>query len=170
MHYLSRRPIYTQSFLSIVVSDYRIIPGKPKYEIDLLTGTVRDKTTLAIIPAYLFKAAIRLYSCCKFGLVHRLVMSAAIGRTLATCEQVRHRDGDTFNNAVTNLSIGSPLENARDKIASNTNGRTLHNAAVREIRRLAANGDTRKAIARRYGVTASHVGAIINRTRWNNLS
>jgi HNH endonuclease len=168
MHYLSRRPIYTQSFLSVVVSDWRTIPAKPNHEIDLLTGTVREKTTHAIIPTYLFKAAIRLYSCCKFGLVHRLVMSAAEGRILTTHEQVRHRDGDTFNNAVTNLSIGSPLDNARDKIASNTNGRKLHNAAVREIRLLAATM-SRQAIGRRYGVTASHVGAIINRTRWNGL-
>lgn len=45
--------------------------------------------------------------------LHRLIMSAALGRQLLTEEHVHHIDGDTLNNSLENLEILSAAEHAR---------------------------------------------------------
>ena len=102
--------------------------------------------------------------------VHRLVMAAHLGRPLALHEHVRHLDGDPgHNNALVNLALGTARDNARDKIAHNTNGRTLRNNDVREIRHLVPRLGAR-AVARRYGVTPGHVRMIASGRRWAGLA
>lgn len=139
--------------------------GHADYLISIQDGSIRhiDGTP---IPTYIHRAAARLYKRCKFGYVHRVVMESVLQRPLATHEQVQHLDGNSLNNAASNLHVGTAKSNALDKIASNTNGHRLRNQDVREIRILRMSV---KRIAALYRISAWHVSAIRSGRRWANL-
>jgi hypothetical protein len=140
--------------------------GHPDYLISIRSGAIRHPNG-SPVPQWLHRAGPRrFYLRCRFGLVHRVLMSARLQRQLETPEQVQHQDGNTFNNSLENLRVGNALSNARDKIASNTNGRKLHNQDVREIRVLNLPPER---IAVMYGISAGHVEAILDGRRWFNL-
>lgn len=143
------------------------IPGRP-YEANLTTGEIRNAETGYVLTQTLHHCGSRCYMYCSIGEVHRRLMEAAIGRRLTRHEYVRHRDGVSINNTLSNLEIGSPQDNCRDKVRHNRNGRKLYNADIAEIRRL-ANTRPAKWIARKYGVTVRHIHAILAGTRWANL-
>lgn len=143
------------------------IPSHPIYEI-CAAGFVRNTKTGRVLANHLHRSASRYYVACRLGFVHRLLMEAQTGRTLGRHEQVRHLDGDTFNNAPVNLSIGTARDNAFDRITHNTNGRKLRNGHVREIRALSARLDKRK-LANRFGVSAATISDILTGRTWGNL-
>lgn len=73
--------------------------------------------------------------------VHFLIASAFVGKRPRRTSQVRHKDGDRFNNAPTNLRWGTKKANEKDKIAHGTaprgerNGRRkLDDEKIRAIR------------------------------------
>src|SRR3954464_2500914 len=55
--------------------------------------------------------------------VHNLIACAFVGRRPRKTSQVRHKDGDRFNNAPTNLSWGTKKANEADKVAHGTAAR-----------------------------------------------
>lgn len=143
------------------------IPTHASHEISLC-GHVRNRRTGYLLKTWVHQASSRYYVGCALGLIHRLLMSAILGIPLASRELVRHVNGNTFDNSPHNLILGTALENARDRIDTNTNGKTLRNQDVREIRQL-ADRQTRQELARRYRVSAAHIGAILSGRRWKNL-
>jgi len=111
---------------------------------------------------------------CRY--VHRLVMEAFVG-PCPEGQEVLHDDNDTANNRRTNLRYGTRVENTADKFRHGTFvlGTQHFNAkltddAVREIRRLYAEGDhTQAGLAKRYGVTQSIIGRVVLRKGWKHV-
>jgi len=159
MTYLRPIPVRSKFFLPI--------PGHPHYEISL-TGQVRNRRTGRILKNRVHCASCRWYRACSLGLIHRLLMSAILGHCLTRHEWVRHKNGNTFDNSPCNLQLGTPKQNAVDRIASNTNGRALKNQDVRDIRALADTLPLAR-LAARYRVSMQHIKAIIARRAWANL-
>lgn len=122
--------------------------------------------------------------------VHRLVALAWHGEPLPG-QLVRHRDGNGVNNTPTNLCWGTHRENYEDSVVHGTaaigerNGlrrdRTLAargegqgnakltEAQVREIRALAAAGESSAAIAAAFPVAERAVRRIIARKQWAHV-
>lgn len=144
------------------------IPSRPKYEISL-SGVIRHIVTGRILTTRACRSNVRYYVCARIGRVHRLLVEAVTGRVLLPHELVLHRNGNTFDNRLENLRIGSARDNARDRIISNTNGRKLKNQDVAEIRVLSARL-TRQQLADQYGVSRGHLSAILAGRSWANLS
>lgn len=159
---------YLTATFDNVCHDHLAIPMAPGYEVSIITGVVRNATTKHILKEFPAKSSTRYYLCCGVGRIHRLLLSALLGRVFEPWEHVHHINGDTFDNAPINLRLGSPKENSLDKILHNVNGRILRNSHVREIRRM-AGFRTRHQLAAQFGISAGHVGSIIRRTRWANL-
>jgi len=106
---------------------------------------------------------------CKTFLVHALVAAAFIG-TRPDGNEIRHLDGDSLNNSVSNLVYGTVAENAADRIRHGTSLRgelnpraKLSEKMVREIRHAVGSQAT---IARRYGVAQTLISQIKRRTIW----
>lgn len=107
-------------------------------------------------------------------LLHRLVCKAFNGPLAG--QMVRHLDGDPTNNAPSNLVCGSAKENSadRDRHGNTRRGRLHGNAKltdsdVREIRKRRNNGEPRKEIAARFGITDVNVGFISKRKTWKHV-
>lgn len=77
--------------------------------------------------------------------VHRVVLSLTLGRTLARKEQVDHIDGDTLNNAPSNLRVSDPSKNARNQKVRKNNV-----SGVMGVRKCAKTG--------RWRVIIGHMG------------
>ncbi len=107
--------------------------------------------------------------------VHRLVLEAYVG-PCPEGMQVRHLDGDVYNNNLDNLAYGTAQQNQADRKKHGTAvGNGSANAAsklteteVLEIRKLRCNENTR-SLADRYGVTPSLISAICTRRRWRHI-
>jgi len=141
--------------------------GRPDHYVSTIDGTIRDSDGNPV-SITLVRAAARTYFRCRFGLVHRAVMEAVLNRPLLKHEQVQHLNGNSLDNSLRNLRVGTAKDNALDKIETNTNGTKLRNQDVREIRMLAGRMAT-KDIAARYRITAGHVRKIVTGSRWANL-
>jgi hypothetical protein len=100
-------------------------------------------------------------------MLHRSVMSVALGRELAPGEFVCHRDDDKRNNRPENLYLGDRKSNAADSLR---NGRhptgdrhpfaKLSDEQVRRVRLALARGEKGSDLAREYGVHRSLIGRI----------
>lgn len=109
--------------------------------------------------------------------VHRLVLSAFVGPA-NTEVQCRHLDGDPANNRLENLSWGTAKENYADRFAHGTEQRgerspsaKLNELQVHEIRAVRSPSEaTLRLFARKYGVSASTIRAVITRQTWGHLS
>ena len=104
--------------------------------------------------------------------LHVLVATHFIGPKPDGLE-VAHADGDTANNAVTNLRWATHADNMRDKIAHGTHRYgelagivKLTGRQVREIRARAASGETHQSISYDYGVCRKTIGNIANGKTW----
>lgn len=102
---------------------------------------------------------------------HRAVMEAFVGPRPKGM-QIRHKDGLRQNNKLSNLSYGTPQQNADDKHRHGTAlcGETsplskINTIAVLEIRRLRGK-NTQQELADRFGITFSNVSAIQLRKSW----
>lgn len=148
------------------------IANMPGYEACPATGQVRNARTGRTLRPVLsrssccFYARVRIHG--RTRLVHRIVMTAQLGRPLQRAEQVRHGAGGPWDNRAANLTIGTAKQNSSDRLRSGTYGVKLRNQQVREIRHLAGRRSTR-TLARQYGVTPSHVRRIITGRSWAGL-
>lgn len=107
--------------------------------------------------------------------VHRLVLTTFVGSCPDGME-CRHLDGNPANNHVSNLAWGTRPENSQDKVLHGTssqgdkNGRSkLNDSDVLEIRRRAANGESRNAIANAFALDVSNVCLIVLRKTWKHI-
>lgn len=144
------------------------IPGHPRHEANLTTGEIRNRRTARLIKQTVTLCGARCYMTCHLGRVHRLLIAALVGRELRRNELVCHVNGNPLDNRLDNLRLDTPKANSLDKIRHNTNGRTLRNADVHEIRALLGTKPC-GWIAERYGITRRHVYFIAAGERWANL-
>lgn len=106
--------------------------------------------------------------------VHDLVAVAFCGPRRRKSRQVRHRDGDRFNNASDNVSWGTKIQNERDKIAAGTAPRgekhgahRLTTFAAAEI--LASPDVPARELAALNNISVSQVQKIRAGTAWAHL-
>lgn len=111
--------------------------------------------------------------------LHRLVIEAFVG-TPKPGEVVRHLDGDTRNNRLSNLAIGTPVENAADRKAHGRQSRAgarLTVERVLEIRghwALVPDNRRRRAQvvkmwAEKYRVSEGAIRDVVARRTWKDL-
>ena len=91
-------------------------------------------------------------------------------------EQTRHLDGNPTHNTLANLTWGTRVENAADRVGHGTapvgsrNGYAkLHENDVPVIRAAYASGDTQTAIARRYGVHRMVIQKLLRGETWAHV-
>lgn len=152
---------------SIEIKNWWKIPNHPNYEISD-SGEVRDIFTKSSLRSYPSNSGSRYYITCAIGRIHRLLGSAVLGRILSRNEFVCHINGNSYDNRAENLIVASPLQNSRDRVEHNTNGRKLRNQDVRDLRIL-SRSKTRSWLAAKYGISISHVCAILTGRSWKNL-
>jgi hypothetical protein len=109
--------------------------------------------------------------------VHRLVLEAFIGPCPAGME-CRHLDGDLANNRLENLCWGTPVENAADitrhgrryrPTGSLNNRARLTEADVCFIRKLWAEGQSFRTLARRFGVKPYTISRAARGESWTHV-
>lgn len=105
--------------------------------------------------------------------VHVLVLTAFHGPKPHRDMECAHNDGSRDNNIPSNLRWDTKTGNLRDKIrhgtvqsGENATGAKLKWRDVVEIRRLAAQGVGPTALAKKFGVAAQTVSAVIERRTW----
>lgn len=99
--------------------------------------------------------------------VHTLVLEAFTGPCPEDME-CRHLDGDRANNVLSNLAWGTKAENEADKQRHGRIRRRLTLEQVRDIRRRAAAGESRRAIAKAFGIAHTTVNHIVHRDIWKH--
>jgi len=170
---------------------FRVIPGYPRYAIDK-NGTILsicsrngkgkdrswDKATRVRLQKD--KAGYHIVSLCRDGQqlttkVHHVVLLTFVGARPDGME-CRHLDGNRVNNHVLNLAWGTPTENSNDRALHGTmpKGEKCFNAKlteddVIEIRKRAANGETKKDINKDFPVDRSTISRIVNRLKWKHV-
>lgn len=108
--------------------------------------------------------------------VHKLVLMAWHGEKPFPEAQCRHLNGNAFDNRPCNLAWGTSKENRADAIRHGTaaclrtgerhTAAKLSNVDVAEIRRRGSDGERKRDLARKFRVSAGHVGDILlGRTR-----
>ena len=105
--------------------------------------------------------------------VHSLVCEAFHGGRPQFDYQVRHLDGDKFNNHAWNLIWGTRAENASDKQGHGTatGGPKLGEAEVIELRQAYAEGGVTYAeLGDEYDIDPSTVRRIVKRVMWKNVA
>lgn len=77
--------------------------------------------------------------------------------------QVRHLNGNSLDNSISNIAIGTCRQNAMDKeqstrvavaIKASSKNRKLSDKVIKEIRSDRLNGDTYKELMVKYGITS----------------
>ena len=115
--------------------------------------------------------------------VHRLVVEAFIGQ-IPDGMQVNHKNGVRNDNRACNLEIATPTENTlhsfrvlkrpvsrHQRAQGERHGNSKLNAdAVREIRRLYAQGIKQTDLAKRFSLNQTTVSGIVRRTSWRHVS
>lgn len=97
--------------------------------------------------------------------IHFLVLLTFVGpRPIG--QQCRHLDGNSTNNAKSNLSWGTALDNHNDQLAHGTSSQKLSSDLVRSIR---ASGLSQSALARLHGVSPSTIQKVISRSTWAHV-
>ena len=104
------------------------IPGFPNYEAST-EGTIRNVLTGRVLKhrpvtsrgkrrntLHLIRADGKRKHCIKA----RMVLSAKLGRELHPHEQARHIDGDSWNDAMSNLIAGCAINNTIDNVVRGT--------------------------------------------------
>lgn len=84
--------------------------------------------------------------------VHQLVLEAFVGSCPPGME-VMHTDNDPGNNALDNLSYGTPSQNQVHRTVSGNRKRSLSDDDVLDIRRRLEQGETLSSVADTYGVS-----------------
>lgn len=118
-------------------------------------------------------------NCRQTVAAHRVVWETFNG-PIPQGMQINHKDGNKLNNRLTNLEICTPSENISHafrvlKVSPNinpnygtNNGRAkLNEDAIREIKRLRAEGLTQKTIAKRFGVSPATISNVLLGKFWS---
>lgn len=107
--------------------------------------------------------------------VHRLVLEAFIG-PCPNGHECSHLNGNPRDNRLVNLAYETRADNHARKLqhGTNCNGEKNHeskltDSEVIEIRNARQNGETLKAIAKRFNVSFSTVGRISRGEDWRHL-
>ena len=115
--------IYPES--AIKVNIWLEIPNFPNYKINILTNEVRNTITHEICTTCIMNYGTKKhkyhYLAVRLGRkfprpLHRILMSAIMGRPLLPHEFVCHENGMPFNNELKNLYLGDVFTNAQDRI------------------------------------------------------
>lgn len=108
-------------------------------------------------------------------IVSRLVAEAFHRRT-GCRDQVNHIDGNKLNNQFTNLEWTTARENTDHALANNLVPRgercgkaKLRNQDIWAIRRCRTEGFSYSRLAKKFGISISHVGAIIKKQVWTHI-
>ncbi len=108
--------------------------------------------------------------------VHCLVMRAFVG-PCPIGHQIRHMDGSTINNHLSNLQYGTPKQNADDRDRHNTTcaGSEHHSAKLTttdiiKIRRLLFQKMSQRNIAKMFGVRQCSISDIATRKTWRRVN
>jgi len=171
-----------------IIEEWRAVPGwEDLYEVSSLGRVRRIARTFAGIMTprregkpgrYYYKVGFRRPGAKRQDWkIHRLVAIIFIGEPPAGRTQVNHKDGDSRNNAVSNLEWVSALENVRHArdVTKTLRVRAEHPMAkltesdVADIRYL-DRILSRAEIARRFGVGSTQVSRIIKGSRWKEQS
>lgn len=107
--------------------------------------------------------------------VHRLVTMAFIG-PIPPGMEVLHGPAGSWDNHVSNLSIGTHRQNIHDKFRDGTLARgerhgmtRLSEADVLELRRRYAAGESARELARAFGLNSTGVAKIISGATWGHV-
>jgi hypothetical protein len=105
--------------------------------------------------------------------IHRLMAETWFGPAPFTGAEVRHLDGNRFNNALRNLAWGSYADQWRDKIRHGTDNcgernpqAKLTRERVRQMRDLRCRGRTFKSIAEAFGISPMTAHRAITGGSW----
>lgn len=106
--------------------------------------------------------------------VHRLVAEAFVA---GIGQVVRHLDGNSHNNAASNLAWGSYEDNEADKrrhgrihIGEKHHNAVLNDELVRQIRFLHSRGHTQLKIAASLGLGRGVVGTVVRGEHWKHVT
>jgi len=107
--------------------------------------------------------------------VHRLVLEAFIG-PCSKGKECAHLDGTRTNNRVDNLRWVTRTENQSHRVLHGTSNRgersgraKLTEKKVHDIRKRLANGETKRSISSKYGVTTTTINQISTGKIWGHL-
>ena len=101
--------------------------------------------------------------------VHSLLLAAFVGPK-PSGKQALHNDGDRVNNTLENLSWGTPVENAADKIRHGKSGNKITSIIAADIKRRVAEGiETGVSIGKSYGISESTICDIKAGRYWNHV-
>ena len=105
--------------------------------------------------------------------VHALILAAFVGPRPPGCV-TRHRDGVRANNVLGNLCYGTPKENTADRERHGTGQHGAQNpnvklswADVQFIRHYPARRGAKTELARRFGVSRTQIGYILDGRSWS---
>lgn len=108
-------------------------------------------------------------------LVHRLVLLAFVGPCPEGCEARHFPDRNPKNNRLTNLSWATKKVNQKDRIRHGTHSRgekhgiaKLTNAQAEELRKMVSGGLSRTAAAKKFGISGSAAGRIVQRRTYRD--
>lgn len=107
--------------------------------------------------------------------VHNIILFAFLGFKSSSMT-VNHKDGNKFNNKLSNLEYITMLDNVRHgfknglmAVGSNNNLSKLTDAQVIAIRYLSRSGMKPTDIATNFKITYQNVWLIVNRKSWRHL-
>jgi hypothetical protein len=119
---------------------------------------------------------------------HRYIMEQHLGRRLESWEVVHHKDGDKFNNDLSNLELMTREEHSREhmlgnvisydvkkKLSESNKGKHYHNRKlsdeqVRYIRLLSEDGMSGRAIARKLNLDRNTVHSILRSETYKDVA
>lgn len=88
-------------------------------------------------------------------------------------QEIRHKNGKQSNNRATNLSYGTKVQNAADKIRHGTTNRGercgTSKLTKRQIKKIRLSSERSSVIAGQYGVSARHIRKIRSGAAWGWL-
>ena len=108
---------------------------------------------------------------------HRLVALHFVKGRTKLRNQVNHKDGNKLNNAEWNVEWSTPKENTNHayklglNIDNGPEGVKNHKSKLteKEVLRIRNSKRSRKALAKRFGVTVSTIDKVITRQSWQHI-
>ena len=103
--------------------------------------------------------------------VHHVVARTFLGKRPSGVygEVIRHLDGNSFNNHLSNLAYGSHKQNADDALLHGTRHSKLSTADVMNVKLLLACKHTLQSIAKAFSVSRATIAAIHSGRTWKHL-